>query len=149
MKRKLMLTLALAAATSASVAGGPKPEMVVEYRQSMMTGLAWNMGGMGQMVKGEVPWDQKRFNYLATRTAMLAPMAREGFTPETEGVKSHAKPELWKNLKDFDARNETMLKAAAKLMEVAQGGNEEASRAQFMETVKACKGCHEKYQEKE
>ena len=149
MKLKAALGLVLAIASAASLAAGPKPEMMVEYRQGMMIGLAWNVGGMGQMVKGEVPWDQKRFTYLAMRAAMLAPMAREGFTPETEAIKSHAKPEIWKNLKDFDARTETMMKAAAKLVEVAQAGNEDASRAQFAETVKACKGCHEKFQEKE
>ncbi len=149
MNFKAALGLVLALSSTTSVAAGPKPEMMVAYRQGMMTGLAWNLGGMGQMVKGEVPWDQKRFTYLAMRAAMLAPMPREGFTPETETVKSHAKPEIWKNLKDFDARNETMMKAAAKLVEVAQAGNEDASRAQFAVTVKACKGCHEKYQEKE
>ena len=147
--QQLGLALALAAGTIGAVGGALTAEDVVEYRQSMMIGLAWNIGAIGTMVKGEAPWNQKTVASLATRAAVLAPMAREGFTPDTAKAKSHAKAELWDNLKDFDERNEVMVKATAKLAQVAAGTDEEATRAAFMDTVKTCKGCHEKYQEKE
>ena len=151
MNRKFALGLggALAALALGVSAAGPKPEDVVEYRQAMMYGLGWNVGAMGAMVKGDVPWDQKKFAFLAGRAAELAPMAREGFTPETAKVKSHAKAELWDNLPDFDKRTDEMNAAMKKLSEVTLAGDEAASKQQFGESVKVCKGCHDKYKAKD
>ena len=147
--QKIGLALALAVGTFSAVGGALTAENVVEYRQGMMIGLSWNIGAIGTMIKGELPWNQKKVAFLAARAAQLAPMAYEGFTPETAKAKSHAKAELWDNLKDFEQRNDTMVKAVVKLAEVSGGTDETATRAAFMDTVKACKGCHEKYQEKE
>ena len=41
-----------------------------------------------------------------------------------------------------------MQSEAAKLAEVAKGGDFEAVKAPFGETVKACKACHDKYRNK-
>jgi len=147
--QQLGLALALAAGAYGAIAGTLTAENVVEYRQGMMIGLSWNIGAIGTMVKGEMPWNQKKVAFLAARAAQLAPMAFEGFTPETAKAKSHAKAELWDNLKDFEQRNQAMVKAVVKLAEVSGGTDEDATRAAFMDTVKSCKGCHEKYQEKE
>ena len=151
MNRKIALGLSATLALVALGAGaaGPSPEDVVEYRQSMMLGLGWNVGAMGAMVKGDVPWDQKKFAFLAARAAALAPMSREGFTPDTAKAKSHAKPALWENLPDFDKRTDELNAGTKKLAEVAQGGDEGSTKKQFGETVKACKGCHDKYKEKD
>ena len=143
------LAATLVLATFGAAAAGPRPEDAVEYRQGMMHGLGWNVGAMGAMVKGDVPWDQKKFAFLAARTAALAPMAREGFTSETAQAKSHVKPALWENLPDFDKRTDELNAGAKKLAEVAQGGDEGATKQQFGEMVKACKGCHDKYKEKD
>ena len=151
MRKRLIPLVAVLALGSlgGGIAAELKPEDVVEYRQSMMLGLAWNIGGIGAMVKGVTPWDQQRVAFLANRAAQLASMPREGFTPETAKAKSNAKPELWDNLKDFDERNDAMVTATAKLAEAAKGGDEAATKAAFMDTIKTCKGCHDKYQVKD
>ena len=151
MNRKIALGVAASLAMLAvgATAGGPKPEDVVEYRQAMMYGLGWNVGAMGAMVKGDAAWDQKKFAFLAARAAALAPMAREGFTADTAQSKSHAKPALWENLPDFDKRTDELVAAMNKLQTVSQGGDEAASKQQFGEAVKTCKGCHDKYKAKD
>ena len=146
---KALVLVGACTALSFAATAEPKPEEAVEYRQGMMIGLGWNVGAMGAMAKGSVPWDQKKFAFLAGRTAALAPMAREGFTPATARAKSHSKPALWENLPDFDKRTDELNAATRKLADVAQGGDEAATKQQFGEMVKACKGCHDKYQEKE
>lgn len=132
----------------AAVGAQPKPEDAVSYRKGMMRGMAWNIGEMGGMVKGVVPWDQKRFAFLAARNAALAPMAREGFTPDTAQAKSNVKPALWENLPNFDERDQALIDASTKLAAVAQGDDAAASKQAFIDTTKVCKGCHDKYQEK-
>lgn len=148
-KRVVAFTAALALTGMGVIAAEVKPEDVVDYRQAMMIGLAWNIGGIGAMVKGVTPWDQQRVAFMANRAAQLATMPREGFTPETAKAKSNAKPEIWTNVKDFDERNDAMVSATAKLAEVAKAGDEAATKAAFVDTIKTCKGCHDKYQVKE
>lgn len=143
------LGAALAAFTATPMAAGPKPEDVIEYRQAMMYGLGWNVGAMGAMVKGEMPWNQERFAFLAARAAALSPMAREGFTPETAQAKSHVKPALWDNLADFDQRTLEMNAKLKTLAEVALAGDESATKKRFGESVQVCKGCHDKYKAKD
>ena len=126
-----------------------KPADTVHYRQGIMTGIAWNIGGMGAMVKGDVPFDAGKFAFLAGRAAALAPMPLEGFSPDTKDVKSHAKPKIWDNWPDFEKRMKELQTAKAKLAEVAQGGDEGAMKKQFGTTVKVCKSCHDEYQVKE
>jgi cytochrome c556 len=140
---------ALVAGGIGSVLAAQKPEDTVAYRQGILRALGWNVGPMGAMVKGEVPFDAQRFAFLAGRTAALAPMALEGFTPDTQDAKSHARPALWKNMDDFKARMDKLQEATAALATVAQGGDEAGIKRQFGETVQVCKGCHDEYREKQ
>lgn len=148
-KHTIALAAALGLVGMGVIAAELKPDDVIDYRQSMMVGLAWNIGHIGAMVKGVTPWDQSRVAFLANRAAQLATMPREGFTPETAKAKSNAKAEIWTSLKDFDERNDAMVNATAKLAEVAKGGDEAATKVAFLDTIKTCKGCHDKYQVKE
>lgn len=142
--------LVLLAAACLPLAGhaADKPEYAVKYRQGIMNGMAWNIGPIGKMVKGDMEFDAKRFAFLAGRAALLAPMALEGFTPDTKAVKSEAKPDIYDNLDDFKQRMKDLATASAELAKVAQAGDEARMRVTFGDTVKICKGCHDKYQNK-
>jgi cytochrome c556 len=131
------------------VVAAPKPDDAVEYRQGVMMAVGWNIGTLGAMVKGDAPFDNEKFAFLAGRAAVLAPMAMEAFTPDTADTKSHAKPALWENLDDFKKRMKDMETATAKLAEIAKAGDEAAMKTEFGETVKVCKGCHDEYKEKD
>ena len=146
MKRMILGVAALGLTGAVAAHGGAKPEDAVHYRQGIMMGMAWNVGPMGAMVKGDVDFDAGRFAFLAGRLAMLAPMSEEAFTPNTADTKSEAKPELWDNLDDFKQRMESLRKETAGLAEVAKGSDEAAMKAAFGDTVKVCKGCHDEYQ---
>lgn len=140
---------ALIAGGIGSAVAAPKPEDAVAYRQGILRAMGWNVGPMGAMVKGDVPFDAQRFAFLAGRTAALAPMALEGFTPDTRDAKSHARAELWENLDDFKERMGKLREATTALATVAQGGDEASIKQQFGETVQVCKGCHDEYREKQ
>ena len=144
-----LVLCALVAAGLGSATAAPKPDDAVAYRQGILRAMGWNVGPMGAMVKGDMPFDEQRFAFLAGRTAALAPMALEGFTPDTRDAKSHARPGLWDNLDDFEARMSKLREATAALASVAQGGDEAEIRRQFGETVQVCKGCHDEYREKQ
>jgi cytochrome c556 len=145
---RALVAAVLACSVSLPALAG-KAEDAVHYRQGILMGLAWNVGGMGAMIKGDVPFDAARFAFLAGRTAMLAPMVREGFTPDTRDVKSDARPALWDNLADLDRRFKALEAATARLAEISRGGDAGAMKVQFGETVQVCKGCHDEYRVKE
>jgi cytochrome c556 len=147
-KRILAAATAVAGLVLASgLVAAPKPEDAVKYRQGVLFAMGWNVGTMGAMVKGDIPFDAARFAFLAERTAQLSPMVREGFTPDSKGAKSHALPELWDNIDDFEKRMKDLNAATQALATTAKGGDEGKTKEQFGATVKVCKGCHDEYRE--
>lgn len=134
--------------SAGAVSAADKPEHAVAYRQGIMVALAWNIGPIGLMVKGDVPFDDARFAFLAARAAALAPMALEGFTPATAAVKSHVKAALWQHQDDFKKRMQDLQTATTELAKVAAAGDQAQMRLLFSDTVKICKACHDEYQTK-
>jgi cytochrome c556 len=123
-----------------------KAEQLLKYRKAVYQTIVWNFGPMSAMAQGRIPYDAAEFAMRAGRVAALTPMIGESYAAESRDVAgSKAKPELWSNRADFDARLKTLVERSAVLAKVAQGGDEAASRAAFLDTAGACKACHEKY----
>jgi cytochrome c556 len=133
---------------TAAGAADQKPEDVVEYRQSVYTIIGWNFKPIGAMVKGEVPFDAAAVARHAQYIEMMSKAAPEGFSKDTgpDVVKdTEAKPEIWTKATEFDSKMKDFQQAAAKLTEVAKGGDEKAIKAQFGKTAETCKACHKEF----
>lgn len=129
-------------------AAGPKPEEVVGYRQSVYTIIGWNFKPIGAMVKGEVPFDAAAVARHAQYVEMMSKAAPEGFSKGTgpDVVKdTEAKPEIWTKWSEFETKMSDFQQEAAKLAEVAKGGDEKAIKAQFGKTAETCKACHKEF----
>jgi cytochrome c556 len=121
-------------------------EDAVDYRQGVMNVFSWNLSRMGSMVKGETPFDAAAFKGYAADLATASTInVLQGFPDDSVSDESDAKDEIWLNWADFEAKFKTLKEAAAKLSEVAAGGEEGAMREQFKETAGACKACHNDY----
>lgn len=133
------------------VAQDAKPEKAIEYRKAVFEVMAWNFKPLGEMVKGKIPFDKAAFAKHAERVGMLSSMPWEGFVKGSEkGGKTEAKPEIWQKWDDFKAKGETFEKEITKLVEVAKTAEKlEDVKAQFGETAKTCKGCHDEYKEED
>ena len=135
--------------TFSAAAVADKAEDAIKYRQGIMAAQAWNVGAMGAMVKGEKPYDKAEFAKRAENLAALSKMTLEGFTIQgSDKGKTKAKPELWNQMEKFKGGTEKLAAEAAKLSQVAQGGDLEAIKPQFGETAKVCKACHDNFREK-
>ena len=129
-------------------AADQKPEDVVQYRQSVYTIIGWNFKPIGAMVKGEVPFDAAAVARHAQYIEMMSKAAPEGFSKGTgpDVVKdTEAKPEIWTKATEFDSKMKDFQQEAAKLAEVAKGGDEKAIKAQFGKTAETCKACHKEF----
>ena len=125
-----------------------KPEDAIKYRQGVYRVIGWNFGPMAAMAKGEKPYDAAAFARHAEIVAYMSKLPLEGFLPGTDKGETKAKPEIWENMDDFKSKLEKMQNEAARLAEVAKGGDFNAVKAQLGETGKACKACHDKYRNK-
>jgi cytochrome c556 len=138
--------LAAPMAAQSDQAPKSKAQRTIEYRQAALTLLGWNIVPVAGMVKGEIPWDQKALEMHAMRLAQVAPMIAEGFPADSQsGAPTDAKPEIWKNMDDFEAKARDLEVAAAKFAETAKGGDRKAIAAGLGEVGGTCKACHDKY----
>ena len=144
----ILLLLSCSAALPGSAFADSKSEEAIKYRKGVYAVMGWNFRPMVQMVKGERPYDAAEFARNAEIVAYMSKLPLEGFTPGSETGDTQAKPEIWLDMDDFKAKMEKMQGEAAKLAQVAKGGDFDAIKAQFGETGKACKACHDKYRNK-
>lgn len=149
------LSLALAGALVLGIAGTVSAggehnhndghDDAIQYRQAAFSMVKYNFGPMGDMVKGKIPFDKAVFVRNAENVAALAKMPGAAFIEGTDLGDTEAKSEIWEKRADFDAKMKKFEESAAKLAVVAKSGDEKAIKAQFGETAKTCKSCHDDF----
>lgn len=143
----LAIATAWAAAAAPSMAQFQKPEDAVKYRQGAFAVLGAHFSRLGAMASGKAPYDAKLAQENAAVVEFMSKLPWAGFTPETEKVKSKAKPEMWMEKAKFDQGAEKMRAEVAKLATAAKAGNLDALKAAFGDASKTCKACHDAYKE--
>ena len=146
-------TLAVAAlAGSLAIAqDGPTPEQqAVNARHSHMQLYAFNLGALGGMAQGAIPYDAEIATSAAQNLVNLAGINQNRYWPEgtssEDMEESHALPALWDNMADYEAKHDALDQAAAALLQAA--GTDQATLAAAMGAVgQACGACHESYRE--
>src|SRR5512141_627192 len=100
MNKKLFaaaLALALGAGYTLNALAQAKPEIMVKQRQAVMTLQGKYWGPLGGMAQGKVPYDASVVARNAGYLEALSKMPWDGFDASTQGVKSAALPEIWKD----------------------------------------------------
>ena len=102
-----------------------RPEKVIRYRQSTMNMIGWNFSPLGAMVKGKTAFDAKEFSRRADRLEFLGPQLLEGFAKGSDtGAETDAKPEIWTDFDDFQAKLKDYIDESKVLSDVAKTGDE-------------------------
>jgi cytochrome c556 len=151
MKRVLGAAVAFACmATAGTAMAQQKPEDVIKFRKSLYTVVAWNVRPIGQMVKGEVPFNKDVFARSAAMVAQLAQIAPEAFAAGSDkGAETRAKPEIWSDAAGFKKAVDAFQSESAKLAEVSRTATTvDQVRAQAGALLKTCGGCHDTYRTK-
>ena len=151
MNKKLLaagLALTLGAGFSLNAAAQAKPETLVKQRQAAMTLQGKYWGPLGGMAQGKVPYNANIVARNAEYLEVLAKLPWDGFDASTQGQKSAALPEIWKDAAGFKAAQDKLQSEIGKLVAAVKGGNEAAVKAQLADVGKSCGGCHEKFREK-
>lgn len=146
-RSRLLLAAALTASALPAMAQFQKAEDAVKYRQGAFSVMAAHFSRLGAMASGKVPFDAKQAQDNAAVVEFMSKLPWAGFTPDTKGVKSKAKDDVWAEKAKFDQGSEKMMAEAAKLNAAAKAGNLDALKAAFGETAKTCKACHDAYRD--
>ena len=150
MKKMLVSTLFGMSLMSASTwAHIEQSEPLQSLRQSYFALLGMTFSPMGDMVKGKIEWNDALFTEWANDLNHAAQFGVErGFAPGSEKGTTRAKADIWSNMDDFQSKLDDFRAAAATLAETAAGGDQAASRDQFIATGGTCKACHDEYKSK-
>ncbi|RUO60574.1 c-type cytochrome [Pseudidiomarina insulisalsae] len=124
-------------------------EKAVEYRQKAFSVMQNNFAYMGDMLKGDMPFDAEIFKERADTVAQMSSVPWVGFRQEgaMPGNNTDALPAIWDNWEDFQERAEQLQRDTYRLAQVAVAGNQNELRAAFKETAQNCKGCHDQYKD--
>jgi cytochrome c556 len=123
----------------------PAPAQIVAARQA-----AFHLSGaaMGNMKAAIERGAEPRSQAYAARGVMRWARALPTLFPEATRTitPSRARPEIWANKVDFEAKAAAYAEAAAALAAAAESGDKAAFAAQHRATAAACSACHDLYQ---
>jgi cytochrome c556 len=144
----LAVTLFVLAACAPAAFGQAKPEVLVDQRQAVMKLQGKYFGPLVLMSQGKLPYDAAVVTRNAGYLHALARMPWDGFEPSTQGLKSRALPEVFKDTAGFKTAADKLVSEVDKLDQAAKSGNEASVKAAVADVNKACNGCHENFRER-
>lgn len=143
----LVLVAGIAGAAHAQAPFG-KAEDAIKYRKSALFVMGQHFARLGPVVKGERPYNKDEVAKNAAIAEDMSKLPWDGFVAGTDKGDTGAKPEIWTDAAKFKSAAEKMEQEMSKLAQVAKGGDLNALKAQFGETGKACKACHDDFRKK-
>ncbi len=147
MKRVAIAAAVLAATAFTVQAQQTKVEDQIKYRKAAYTLMGLNFGSLGAMAQDKKPFNKDEATRNADFMAMLATVPK-GYFGEGTDKDTKAKPEIWTQRADFDAKMDKMVSEAQKLPAVVRGGDMSAFKKQVGDVGAACKACHDDFRAK-
>lgn len=122
---------------------------VTEYRQAILKLVKSNVGALGAMNKGAIPFNAQTLQTNAVRLEQLSLMLEDYFATDTTGfdVDTAALDKIWANQADYKNKINALTVAATNLNKVATEGDTSKFKPAIGQVFKSCKGCHDNYKE--
>ena len=147
----ILLTGAVAGTAIGEGHADPAVMAAIKARQSTMTLYAFNLGLLGGMAKGAVPYDAEAASKAAGNLAALTKLDQSRMWPQGSdnfalGDATAALPAIWDEGSDIGAKG-MALAAAADAMEAAAGAGLESLQGAMGALGGACGACHKAYRQ--
>ncbi|MBQ4838959.1 MULTISPECIES: c-type cytochrome [Pseudoalteromonas] len=149
MKKLLTLVTLLAGFSMQSQANTlfKEKEDAIEYRKAAFQLIRYQIGDMGDMLKGKVPFDAERFKQRAHNAAQLSNMPWEAFIAGTDKGDTSALPEIWSDRATFDKKAADFAKYAQALATASESGDKKVIAKAFGKWAQGCKDCHKSFKD--
>ena len=128
---------------------GKQAKDVTEFRQALFKLVKSNVGALGAMNKGAIPFNVETMQTNSLRLQQLSLMLNDYFATDTTGfdVDTAALDKIWVNQADFKEKISALSVAASNLNKVAKAGDTTQFKPAISQVFKSCKGCHDNYKE--
>ncbi|MDO7085211.1 cytochrome c [Pseudocolwellia sp. AS88] len=138
-----------ATATADTATSLKHAEKSAETRKAVYGLLGSNMGPLGAMAKGKIPFDAKAVEKYALRINQLSLMIEDYMRTDTSGfdVPGDALKDIWEKPEAFEKRTNALVTASADLLAAAKLGEESAIKKAIGGVGKSCGGCHNEFRE--
>lgn len=146
MKKQVIVaafTLAAAFAAEAQI----KAETQIKQRRSGYAVMNFNFSSLAAMAEEKKPFNRDEAARNADLVAALSDYMKGFFGDGTDKGETKAKPEIWQNRSDFDAKMDKMISEARKLPAAARADLPALKKA-VSDAGAACKACHDDYRAK-
>lgn len=122
---------------------------VTQFRQALFKLVKSNVGALGAMNKGAIPFNVETIQTNSLRLQQLSLMLDDYFATDTTGfdVDTAALDKIWVNKADFKEKISALSVAASNLNKVAKAGDTTQFKPAISQVFKSCKGCHDNYKE--
>jgi cytochrome c556 len=121
---------------------------VVKERMDLMERQKDDVKIIGNMAKGQTPFDAAKAAEAASDIGVTAKKIAELFPEGSTGGESEALPAIWEKWDRFTANAEDLESAAAALVSALDDSENQDWKAAFKKVGKACKSCHEDFRAK-
>ena len=147
--KQLFLGATLCALTFGATANSvfEEPSDAIEYRQAAFSMIRVQIGDMGDMLKGKVPFDAEQFKHRANNAAALSKMPWEAFVAGSDKGDTSALPAIWSDNETFMKKAATFQQYADELAVAAQTGDKKVIAKAFGPWAKGCKDCHTSFKD--
>jgi len=123
----------------------------IEARQAFMQVYRFNIGLLGAMAKGEMPYDAEQASAAANNLLAASRMSNGAMWPAgsdmgAEGLKgmTWAKPDIWTNMPKVGKKSRALTEAL-EAMTASAGNGLDALRSNMGAVGDGCKGCHDPF----
>ena len=122
-------------------------QVAVEVRQSVFKLLNANMGPIGGMARGRIPFDAALAQKHSERIAQLGAMITDVFEMDTRefDVETLALNKIWDNKEDFAKHAADLVEKARAFSVAAQSGDMATTMKELRPLGSACGNCHDNY----
>lgn len=150
MTKKALIAIAAAVGAAAAMSAYAAASDVIKERQQ---GLK-SMGEAFKSVRDELSGgkDVAKIKAASATISKVAGSMEHWFpagSGSEAGVKTAAKPEIWKDMATFDSARQRLVSEAAKFSQAANSGDLAAVRGGVAGLGGACKNCHDNFRVKE
>jgi cytochrome c556 len=151
--KRLALPACLAPLLALAACGGPQTPgaKAAHERHEHYEAIGKAFKAIGDELKKDAP-DVAKIRENAGLINTYAPQVKTWFpvgSGPQDGVKTHAKELVWTQPDEFGRAATKLVEAAAALNAAAQSGDLAAVRGAVPPLGAACKGCHDRFREKE
>lgn len=118
-----------------------------KVRKANFTLLGHNMGPLGGMLKGKVPFNAEVVKEKSTNINQLAKMIADTSKVDTSkfNVETEALPAIWKDKDDYAEKIKALVLASERVSKIALTGSEADVKKALGKMGKTCGSCHDSY----